>query len=131
MKNLHILIILIAGILIASCGKGEEPTLSEPPNEPARDTVITFTFSSNGADIKGKIFLPASYVTNKDLPSVYLIDFTEQHFNVATDEFQKVIDGVRQIPGFDALVVTLEEHLDIDSKPSDFQEYYGRVDRIG
>ncbi len=35
-----------------------------------------------------------------------------------------MIAGVDQIPGFDALVVTLEEHLDIDSKPEEFQEYY-------
>ncbi len=84
----------------------------------------TFTFLSNGVDTKGKIFLPASYETNRNLPAIYLIDFTEQQFKLATDEFEKVVDGVRQIQGFDALVVTLEEHLDIDSKPEAFQEYY-------
>jgi hypothetical protein len=84
----------------------------------------TFEFSSNGVATKGKIFLPASHETNRNLPAIYLIDFTEQQFKLATDEFEKVIDGVRQIHGFDALVVTLEEHLDIDSKPEAFQEYY-------
>ena len=84
----------------------------------------TFTFSSNGVATKGKIFLPASYETNRNLPAIYLIDFTEQQFKLATDEFEKVVVGVQQIPGFDALVVTLEEHLDIDSKPEAIQEYY-------
>jgi hypothetical protein len=84
----------------------------------------TFTFSSNGVATKGKIFLPASHITNRNLPAIYLIDFTEQQFTIATDEFEKVVEGVRQIQGFDALVITLEEHLDIDSKPKAFQEYY-------
>ena len=84
----------------------------------------TFTFSSNGTTTNGKIYLPASYENNKNLPAIYLIDFTEQHFKLATDEFEKVIDGIRQLKGFDALVVTLEEHLDIDAKPQEFQEYY-------
>jgi len=84
----------------------------------------TFTFSSNGVATKGKIFLPASYETNRNLNAIFLIDFTEQQFKLATDEFEKVVAAVRQIQGFDALVVTLEEHLDIDSKPEAFQEYY-------
>jgi predicted alpha/beta superfamily hydrolase len=87
-------------------------------------TIETFTFSSNGVGTKGKIFLPASYETNRNLPAIYLIDFTEQQFKLATDEFEKVIAGVQQIQGFDALVVTLEAHLDIDSKPEAYQEYY-------
>jgi len=43
---------------------------------------------------------------------------------VAKDEFEKVVAGVRQIQGFDALVITLEEHHDIDAEPQAFQEYY-------
>jgi predicted alpha/beta superfamily hydrolase len=86
--------------------------------------IETFTFSSNGTTTKGKIFLPASYETNKNLSAIFLIDYTEQHFKLATDEFEKVIDGVKQIQSFDALVVTLEEHLDIDAKPKASQEYY-------
>ncbi len=84
----------------------------------------TFEFSSNGTATLGKIFLPASYETNRNLPAIYLIDFTEQQFKLASDEFEKVIGGVQQIQGLDALVVTLEKHLDIDSKPEAFQEYY-------
>ncbi len=84
----------------------------------------TFAFSSNGTTTKGKIFLPASYETNKNLPAIYLIDFTEQHFKLATDEFERVIDGVKQIQGFDALVVSLENIPDIDAEPETFLGQY-------
>lgn len=86
--------------------------------------IETFTFMSNGTATKGKIYLPASYETNKNLPAIYLIDFTEQHFKLATDEFEKVIDGVNQIEGFDALVVSLENIPDIDAEPETFQNQY-------
>jgi len=86
--------------------------------------IDTFTFSSNGTTTKGKIFLPASYETNKNLPAIFLIDYTEQHFKLATDEFEKVIGGVQQIQGFDALVVTLENIPDIDAEPETFQDNY-------
>ncbi len=86
--------------------------------------IETFIFSSNGTATKGKIFLPTSYETNKNLPAIYLIDFTEQHFKLATDEFEKVIDGVEQIQGFDALVVSLENIPDIDADPETFQKQY-------
>jgi len=86
--------------------------------------IETFTFSSNGISIKGKIYLPESYATNKNLPAIYLIDFTEQHFKLATDEFEKVIDGVKQIEGFNALVVSLENIPDIDAEPETFQDQY-------
>lgn len=56
--------------------------------------------------------------------AIYLIDFTEQHFVIAKDELEKIVDGVQQIEGFDALAVTLEKHLNIDAKPEAFQEYY-------
>jgi hypothetical protein len=84
----------------------------------------TFIFSSNGVDIKGKIFLPDSNMTNTNLPTIYLIDYKEQHFAIATDEFEQVIGGVQQVPGLDALVVTLDAHPDIDSKAILFQDYY-------
>ena len=86
--------------------------------------IETFTFSSNGIKTKGKIYLPAVYETNKNLPAIFLIDFTEQHFKLATDEFEKVIDGVKKIQGFDALVVSLENILDFDAEPETFQEHY-------
>jgi predicted alpha/beta superfamily hydrolase len=86
--------------------------------------IETFTFSTNGTNSKGKIFIPASYETNKNLPAIFLIDYTEQHFKLATDEFEKVIDGVQQIDGFDALVVTLENIPDIDAEPETFKNHY-------
>ncbi len=86
--------------------------------------IETFTFSSDGVDFKGKIFIPALYETNKNLPAIFLIDFTEQHYKLATNEFEKVIDGVQQLQNFDALVVSLEEIADIDAEPEDFQEHY-------
>ena len=113
----------------ASCASDDD-VIMDPidPVDPFDTAVIsridTFLFSSNGTTIKGKIYLPASFETKKNLPAIYLIDFTEQHFILATDEFEKVIDGVQQIQGFDALVVTLEEHLNIDSKPEALEEYY-------
>ena len=112
MKTINRVIILILGLALLSFS-----ATSSLKTE-------TFTFSSNGVATKGKIFLPASYETNGNLPAIYLIDFTEQQFKLATDEFEKVIAGVTQIQGFDALVVTLEKHLNIDSKPEAFQEYY-------
>jgi len=96
----------------------------DPIETTTSSKIENFTFSSNGTATIGKIFLPPSYKTNKDLPAIYLIDYTEQHFKLATDEFEKVIDGVRQIQGFDALVVSLEEILDIDAVPNAFEEHY-------
>jgi len=86
--------------------------------------IDSFTFSSNGRDYNGKIFLPAFADTNQNLPAIFLIDFTETHFKLVTDEFEKVIDGVQQIQGFDALVVSLEQIADIDAEPGNFQEHY-------
>lgn len=86
--------------------------------------IETFTFTNNGIETKGKIYLPDSYATNKNLPAIYLIDFTEQHFKIATDEFEKVIDGVKQVEGLDALVVSLENIPDIDAEPESFQNHF-------
>lgn len=83
-----------------------------------------FTFLNNGIPTKGKIFLPASYKANKELSAIYLIDFREQHFKLATDEFEKVIEGVQKIRDLDALVVSLEHIADIDAEPETYQEHY-------
>lgn len=85
--------------------------------------IETFTFFNNGVETKGKIYLPAPYNTNKDVPTIYLIDFTEQHFKVATDEFERVVYGVEQLE-IDALVVSLANIPDIDAKPDSYQEHY-------
>lgn len=92
--------------------------------EEEKSKTETFTFTSNGTTWKGQIFLPEEYETNKSLPAIYLIDFTEQHFTVVTDEYQVVIGGAAKIEGLNALVVTLEEIPDISAAPYGYQEYY-------
>ena len=127
MKNL---IIIIAVVLIATFASGFYSFHTDGDVATTTTETITssrieiFTFISNGEAKKGKIFLPASYETNKNLPTIYLIDFTEQHFKLATDEFEKVINGVKQIEGIDALVVSLEDIPDIDAEPEAFQDHY-------
>lgn len=114
-------IILVLAIITFSSNNADT---AEPIETMFESKTETFTFSSNGIDFKGKIFIPASYKTNKNLPAIFLIDFTEQHFKLATDEFEKVIGGVQQIQDFDALVVSLSEIADIDAEPENFQEHY-------
>lgn len=109
-------VILIFGVLSSLSVIDEKATSSSK--------IETFTFLSNGTKTKGKIYLPAAYETNKNLPAIYLIDYTEQHFKIATDEFERVIDGVQQLKGFDALVVSLDNIPDIDAEPSTFQDQY-------
>jgi len=123
MKAVNRFVALISGLALLSLSSDGE-TIPDTVIATGSSKIETFTFSSFGTPTKGKIFLPPSYKANGNLHAIYLIDFTEQQFKLATDEFKRVIDGVRQIQGFDALVVTLEEHLDIDSKPEAYQEYY-------
>ena len=124
LKGLHPTLWAIVLLLVmASCSKDEEPPLPQQPNEPETESFTTFTFLSNGTATNGKIYLPDSYETNDSLPAIYLVDFKERSL-VAKDEFEKVIRAVNQITEFDALVVTLVEHLDIHSQPEDFQGYY-------
>lgn len=68
--------------------------------------------------------MPDSYDEDANLPAIFLIDYTEQDFRLATDEFEKVIEGVRQVQGVDALVVTLDDIPDVDAEPEMFQEHY-------
>lgn len=121
MKNTIGLILLLFGFVSFS---GYNANLIEKITQPNSSKIESFTFSSNGTNIKGKIYLPASFETNKNLPAIYLIDFTEQHFKLATDEFEKVIEGVQKLQGFDALVVSLENIPDIDAEPETFQKQY-------
>ena len=123
MKTIFILLLLV--VFAGACVKESDDVNTYAPPPPPPETLITetFTFLSDGTATEGKIYLPDSYDTNKNLPAIYLIDFTEQHYTVAKDEFEKVVAGVQQIEGFDALVVTLKEHLDIDAKPQVFQKY--------
>jgi hypothetical protein len=111
--------LLLFGIVSCS-GKSDVGPVKTAPSP----KIETFTFSSNGTAYDAKIYLPASYETKNNLPAIFLIDFTDQHFEFVGDEFEKVIDGVRQIEGLEALVVSLENIPDIDAKPFAFQEYY-------
>lgn len=122
-KIKFVIISLIIAFGIVSFSSIDE-VMTETYETETFSKIETFAFSSNGKTLKGKIFLPASYETNKNLPVIYLIDFAEQHFKLATDEFERVIDGVNQIQGFDALVVSLENIPDIDANPETFQEQF-------
>lgn len=119
--------LLTVTIAVYSCSEDIASDPVEPAPTPAptpTTSVDTFTFSHNGEAIDGIIFLPESHEKSDNLPTIYLIDFTEQHWEVAQDEFEKVIEAVTQISGFDALVVTLKEHLDIDAQPRGYDNYY-------
>ncbi len=63
--------------------------LTDPIETTTLSRIVTFTFSSNGTTTTGEIYLPSSYQTNKNLPAIYLIDFTEQHFKLATDKLSE------------------------------------------
>ena len=122
-----IFILLFVSLFAEVCDKEPNDVNTNPPPPPPPAETLeteTFTFLSNGTATEGKIYLPASYETNKNLPAIYLIDFTEQHFAIAKDELEKVVAGVQKVEGFDALAVTLQDHLNIDAKPESFQEYY-------
>jgi len=124
--KLLVLAYLTLAFISYSCEGEDSPIEPTPTTTPKpADKVETFTFSSNGSSIRGKISIPNGYEQNDDLPAIYLIDFTEQHYQVALDEFDRVIQGVNQVEGLNALVITLAEHLDVNlAIPRDFQEYY-------
>lgn len=115
------LLLLVFGIVSFS---GFEEDAFQPNETIFSSKIETFIFSSNGTNYKGKISLPPAFEKNKNLPVIYLIDFADQHFKLATDEFEKVIDGVNQVQGFDALVVSLENIPEFDAEPKTFQEHY-------
>jgi hypothetical protein len=110
------------GVTLPSSGQRAEGSAHE--NIPSSQ-IETFTFPSNGKTVQGKIFLPASHKDHKNLPAIFLVDFTEQHFKIATDEFEKAIEGVQRVEGLDVLVVSLEGIPDIDAQPESFHEQYG------
>ena len=120
-RGMGILTWALLTVLVAS---GAAPTVAGTTGAQASPRIETFSFSSNGTEVRGKIFLPDSYDEDANLPAIFLIDFTEQHFRIATDEFEKVIEGVRQVQGLDALVVSLDAIPDVDAEPETFQEHY-------
>ena len=120
-------------LILGSCSDSDDSmggvtVLPDPDPDPDPVFVFpkseTFTFLSNGIDIKGKIYFPDSYQLNGNYPTIYLLDYKEQHFQVATDETEQVIKGVQKIAGLNALVVSLDAHLNIDTKPNEFRDYY-------
>jgi len=117
---LSFLILMLGVVPVVLAGN----ILTEPLADKASSKIEVFTFMSSGKKMNGKIYLPSTYNSNKNLPTIYLIDFTEQHFKLATDEFEKVIDGVSQLSGFDALIVSLEDIPDINAEPGKFEEHY-------
>jgi hypothetical protein len=119
-------LIMIFGLLIIGCDGDDNIT---DPTETTTEAITeleieTFTFSSDGTDINGKIFLPTSFSKEKSLPVIYLIDFTDQHFANVKDEFKTVISATTEVPDLNAVVVTLEKQLDVDADTESFQEYY-------
>lgn len=119
-------VLILPSIMVSCSGDSETATPSKPTTPPPEDIrVDTFTFSSHGMDTTAIIYVPDSFDTNSELPAIYLLDFQEQHYTPATDEFEQVVNAVREIQNFDALVVTLEGLYDIDAVPSDYQEYAG------
>ncbi|MEX0330750.1 MAG: hypothetical protein AB3N64_04940 [Puniceicoccaceae bacterium] len=88
------------------------------------ERIEIFEFTSNENSKTGKIFIPKAYEENNYLPAIYLIDYTEQHFKIATDEFEQVIAGLQKLNGVEALVVALDGIPDIDAEPDKFQDDY-------
>ena len=128
MKTIYVLLFTV--VFAVACNKESDdlnantPTPTPTPTPTDTLETETFTFLSNETEKEGKIYLPAAYETNKSLPAIYLIDFAEQHYPLTTDEFEKVINGVQQIEGFDALVVSLENIPGFDANPNNFQNHY-------
>ena len=126
-------LVLVGGLIFAATRADEDPVpadqpeLTVPPDPVAR--VETFTFSSGGVPTGGKIYLPASYDRDASVPALFLFDHNEPQgaggtVTAATDEFERVIAGVTDVQGLDAVVVTLEEQLELDVGPKWFDEYY-------
>lgn len=122
---------LIITINISSCSKDNEavPLIPTLPIEVVRvdtftyvnDEVETFTFITGGVETEGLIYLPEAYETNSELPAIYLLDFQEQHFTVVTDEFAQLINAAREMPNFDAVIVSLKALPAIDAHPATYQ----------
>jgi hypothetical protein len=108
---------LLAGVLASVVAL----TACSDDGTPARTEA--FEFSSNGVATQGKVHLPESFEPGMELATIYLIDFTEDHGEVALDEFETVIDSVNQIDGLNALVATLDEETpETVIDPSKYQE---------
>lgn len=108
-------------LALVSCKKDPEVITPRPPVYPKTEK---FTFSSEGEEYRGKIYIPVAFETDSNLPAIYLIDHEEHHFTVARDEFDQVVSGVRQLNDPNVLVVSLENVEDIEVVPGEFETYY-------
>jgi len=112
------LLILLLFFCLQAC---KEPV--DPPAPINQAKTETFEFKATGIN-EGKIYLPGSYDSRTDLPVIYLIDFQEQHHEVARDEFQQVINGVSKLLQVDAAIVSLAVHHDISVQITHSSEYF-------
>lgn len=117
-------------VTMGACSSSDDSIEEMSPEPPEIEQFVmprseTFTFSSDGINITGKIYLPDSYDTNNSLPAIYLLDYREgANYQIAMDEAEQVIKGVKKISGLDALLVTLDSHLDTDNEPETFRDHY-------
>jgi hypothetical protein len=125
--------ILVITIAFGACFKKDENSeqITTSPVEIVRvdnniyvnDGVETFTFFTDGVENEGLIYLPEDYESNSNLPAIYLLDYQEQDFAIATDEFAQLINAVREMPNFDALVVSLKGLPNTDAFPITYKDY--------
>ena len=85
--NLTFFMFIISGILFTGCTQENQvdQVVEEVIDTTTQLNIETFTFTSNGTQMERKISLPTAYESNKNLPKIYLIDFTEQHFQITKD----------------------------------------------
>ncbi len=115
-------IVTLALVMIACSSDDDAPpppcdndpsTVIPPCTSDILDTLYsteTFTFTSNGISMQGKIAIPPDYETDSDIPAIYLIDHCEEIDCV--DEFDDLIKGVQSVNEFKALVITLRDLID-------------------
>lgn len=127
---ISLLILLIAaGLGIWVFASGQEPLGDASSTAPGVEvtttgTVEEFRFLSGGEEMEGKIHLPASYESGAEVPVIFLIDFTDQHFSLVTDEFETLIMKTGESRADGALVVTLKEQQDVDATPGHAPQYF-------
>lgn len=88
--------------------------------------VERFEFKHLDKKEHGLVYMPSHFPLNQQATVILLIDFAEQHFTLATDEFEKIIEATAAIQDGPTLVVTLDHIPDIDATP---QNYMDRIER--
>lgn len=81
----------------------------EPPLPPSSQTLVVELFSEFISEsYKVRIYLPAAYETNKNLPVIYTLEGIEEVDGIVI--FEEVIEISQRI-GLDAIVVAIGDHL--------------------